>query len=188
MVSSVAGDYRDVVCFTPVVNLTSGLLHKMFIQVLRVVHSVGLTVVSTSMDNFSANRKFYTELCGGKLQARIPNSLDVRQPLFLLFNAVSIFKTIHNNFLVKGAFNCPPFLWSKIGKPSFNHIERMYTMDLCKPLKMVHKLKDKVMLPLSIEKTNVKLADAAFHESTINALEFYSKTGYPEFTTQQSSL
>ena len=38
MVSSVAGDYRDVVCFTPVVNLTSGLLHKMFIQVPRVVH------------------------------------------------------------------------------------------------------------------------------------------------------
>ena len=67
MVSSVAGDYRDVVCLTPVVNLTSGLLHKMFIQVLQVMHSVGLIVVATSMDNFSANRKFYTEFCGGKL-------------------------------------------------------------------------------------------------------------------------
>ena len=35
-------------------------------------------------------------------------------------------------------------------------------MKLSKPLKMAHKLKDKVMHPLSIEKTNVKLADAAF--------------------------
>ena len=77
VVSSVAGDYRDVVCLTPVVNLTSGL------QVLQVVHSVGLTVVATSMDNFSANRKFYTELCGGKLQASIPNPLDEKNIAFV---------------------------------------------------------------------------------------------------------
>ena len=93
MISLVAGDYQDV-CLTPVVNLTSGLMHKMFIKVLRVVHSVGLTVVATSMDNLSANRKFYAELCGGKLQASIPNPLDVRQPLFLLFDAVHNFKNI----------------------------------------------------------------------------------------------
>ena len=37
MVSSVARNYRDVVCLSAVVNLTSGLLHKMFIQVLRLV-------------------------------------------------------------------------------------------------------------------------------------------------------
>ena len=88
------------------------------------VHSIGLTVVATSMDNFSANRKFYTELCEGKLQESIPNSLDVRQPLFLFFDAVHNFKNICNNFLVKGAFNCPPLLGSKIGKSSFKHIER----------------------------------------------------------------
>jgi hypothetical protein len=182
MVSSVAGHYRDVVCLTPVVNLNSGVLHKMFPQVLRIVHSAGLTVVATSMDNFSANRKFYTELCGGELKTSIPNPLDARQPLFLLFDAVHNFKNIYNNFLGKGAFNCPPFLGAKIGKPSFKHIERIYAMELGKPLKMAHKLKDKVLHPLSIEKTNVKLADAAFHESTINALEFYSKNGHPEFS------
>ena len=160
----------------------------MFIQVLRVVHSVGLTVVATSMDNFFANRKFYTELYGGKLQACIPNPLDVRQPLFLLFDAVHNFKTTYNNLVAKGAFNSPLFLGSKIGKPSLKHIERMYTIELGKPLKMAHKLKDKVMHPLSIEKTNVKLADAAFHESTINALAFYSKNGHPEFTNITESL
>ena len=94
MVSSVARDYRDVVCLTPVVDLTSALLHKMFIHVLGMVHSVGLTVVITSMDNFSANRKCYTELCLGKLQASIPNPLDDTQPLFLLFDAVHNFKNI----------------------------------------------------------------------------------------------
>ena len=48
-------------------------------------------------------------------------------------------------------------------------------MVLGKLLKMAHKLKDKMMNQLSIEKTNVKLA------STINALDFYSKNGHPEF-------
>ena len=144
----------------------------------RVMHSVGLTVVDTSMDNFSADRKFYTELCAVKLQASIPNPLDVKQPLFLLFECVHNFKNIYNNFLVQGAFNCPLFLGSKIGKPSVKHIEKMYTMELGKPLKMAHELKDKVIHPMFIEKTNVKLADAAFHESTINTLEFYSKNGH----------
>ena len=40
---------------------------------------------------------------------------------------------------------------------------------------------DQVLHPKSIEKTNVKLADAAFHESTINALEYYSIRGYNHF-------
>ena len=72
----------------------------MIIQVPRMVHSVGLTVVATSTENFSANREFYTELCGGKLQASIPNPLDARQQILLLFDAVRNFKNIYNNFLV----------------------------------------------------------------------------------------
>lgn len=188
MVSSVAGRYQDVVCLTPVVNLNSGVLHKLFPQVLQVVHNAGLTVVATSMDNFSANRKFYSELCGGELKPSIPNPLDAQQPLFLLFDAVHNFKNIYNNFIVRGTFNCPPFSGAKIGKPSFKHIEKVYTSELGKPLKMAHKLKDIVIRPLSIEKTNVKLADAAFHESTINALEFYSKNGHPEFSNTTEFL
>ena len=35
--------------------------------------------------------------------------------------------------------------------------------------------------PKPIEKTNVKLADGAFHESTINALRYYASRGYPHF-------
>lgn len=76
---------------------------------------------------------------------------------------------------------CFSKIFTYLGKPSFKHIERLYTLEIGKPVKMAHKLMDKVLHPLSIEKTNVKLADAAFHESTINALEFYSKNGHPDF-------
>ena len=181
MVSSVACQYRDVVCIMPVVNLTAAILHQVFQQVLQVTHTAGLTVIATSVDNYSANRKFYTQLCGGELKPSIPNPMDKTLPLFLLFDAVHNFKNIYNNFLRKRVFSCPPFLDQEVGKPSFNHIEKVFKMEHGKPLKMAHKLTEKVMNPLSIEKTNVKLADAVFHESTINALEYYAVNGYPLF-------
>ena len=46
---------------------------------------------------------------------------------------------------------------------------------------MAYKLNEKMLNPKPIEKTNVKLADAAFHESTINALKYYASHGYPHF-------
>ena len=49
-------------------------------------------------------------------------------------------------------------------------------------MKRAHKLTEKVLHPPSIEKTNVKLADACFHESTIDALKYYAPRGYPEFS------
>ena len=47
---------------------------------------------------------------------------------------------------------------------------------------MAYKLSDKVLNPESIEKTNVSLADACFHESTIYALKYYAKHGYDSFS------
>ena len=46
---------------------------------------------------------------------------------------------------------------------------------------MAHKLSEKVLHPQPIEKTSVKLAEAVFHESTINTLKFYALNGYPHF-------
>lgn len=49
------------------------------------------------------------------------------------------------------------------------------------PLKIAHKLTHKVINPQNIERTNVKLAGAIFHESTLMALNFYTNNGYPQF-------
>ena len=46
---------------------------------------------------------------------------------------------------------------------------------------MAFKLTDTVLSPSSLEKINVKLADSCFHESTINALAYYSSHGYAKF-------
>ena len=65
--------------------------------------------------------------------------------------------------------------------PSFSHIEELYEIEKDRLEKMAYKLNEKVLHPQVMEKTNVKLADAVFHESTINALTYYADHGYEHF-------
>ena len=46
---------------------------------------------------------------------------------------------------------------------------------------MAHKLTEKVLHPKMIEKSNAKLADSLFRESTMNVLMYYAGNGYPQF-------
>ena len=64
---------------------------------------------------------------------------------------------------------------------NFAHIKEMYNLELGKNLKIAYKSSEKVLNPLILEKTNVMLADACFHESTINGLKHYGERGYPHF-------
>ena len=63
----------------------------------------------------------------------------------------------------------------------FDHLKELYDIELGKSVRMAYKLSDKMLRPTSIEKTDVGLADSCFHESTINALRYYSNHGYSKF-------
>ena len=100
--------------------------------------------------------------------------------MFLLFDTTHVWKCIYNNFCNKKEFICPDFDGQEIA-PDFNHIVELYKLELGQPVKIAHKLNDKVLNPQPIEKTNVELADRLFHESTIAALDYYSERGHPEW-------
>ena len=91
-----------------------------------------------------------------------------------------LFKNVYNNFLNKESFCCPTLDGSGILHPNFAHIRELYHLEVGKVPMIAHKLTDVVLNPANIEK-NVKLADAYFHESTINALNFLNDNGYPHF-------
>ena len=93
--------------------------------------------------------------------------------IFLLFDSTHLLKCIYNNFRNKGTFVCPD--GGKNIYPDFDYIKEVLEIELGQPVKIAHKLTDKVLNPMALEKTNVMLADAAFHESTINALNEYGK-------------
>ena len=111
--------YQHVVCLVPVVNLTSETLHKYFDSVLQIATNAGMNVFAVSMDNYSANRKFYTEVCGGELKSFIASPVDNNKSLFLLFDTMYNFKNIYNNVLAKKQFVCPPIVDITIGNPKF---------------------------------------------------------------------
>ena len=125
---------------------------------------------------------FKHNICHGKLQTSISNPYDVEKKISLLFDTTHLLKCVYHNFINKERFLCPPFDVTSDTNTSlhvnFAHIKEMYNLELGKNLKIAYKLSEKVLNPLVLEKTNVMLADACFHESTINGLKHYGERGY----------
>ena len=155
-------------------------LHKVWSNVTKVATEIGFDIVVTMTDGHSAKVKlFNTKLLQGL------NTFTLNQwsgnNIYLLYDTVHLFKNVYNNFLNKESFCCPTLDGTGILHPNFAHIRELYHLEVRKVPKIAHKLTDVVLNPANIEKTNVKLADACFHESTINALNYFSDNGYPHF-------
>jgi hypothetical protein len=103
------------------------------------IRKIGLNVVAISVDNFSANRKFFDkELCKGEVKQCVINSDGSKT--FMTIGSVHNIKNTYNNFLNRKKFQCPDFRGEKIGNPDFHHIEQVYDLELGKPVKIAYKL------------------------------------------------
>ncbi len=176
MIKSVCGKYSDVVALSPVTNLDAEKVEKDLLKVLEALHDIGFEVLLLSADNASPNRKCFLKLCDGTWKMCVENPCLPGKPLFLVFDSVHDFKNIYNNFQTRRTFVFPSL--EQDGKKltaQFNHLEELYKLELLKPAKMAYKLNDRVLHPSSLEKTNVQLADSLFHDSTIAALDHYSR-------------
>ena len=114
------------------------------------------------------------------MESSIPHPYKENSRIYLPFDSVHVFKCTYNNLGNKKWFNCPDFDGEKV-EPDIGHIEQLYDHELGRPLKYAHKLTDKVLHPQPIEKTKVDLADRFYHESTIDALDYYSENGFPQW-------
>ena len=86
------------------------------------------------------------------------------------------------------AIVCRKFIYPSISSntqefqvASFQHIEEIFHMEATMTVKMAHKHNNRVINPSNIERQSAMLTTAIFHESTINALKFYSQQGRPDF-------
>ena len=188
MIKSVGGKYMDMACMSPIDRLDSDVLLAMWDNVLKEITLIGFEVVVNTLDGHSSNRKFYVEkLSNDDLRVCIPHPYIKGAYIYLLFDSVHVFKCIYNNFINKRIFYCPDFDGQKI-EGHMSHIEELYKHELGRPVKYAHKLTDKVLHPMPIEKTKVELADRLFHESTIAALDYYSENGFPQWKTTANFL
>ena len=193
MVKSVAGSYRDVVAMSPIDEISAEKIHTVWKNVVKEVTRLGFNVVSTTADGHRSNMKlFKTLLCGGELKPYIMNPFKKEQRIHLLFDFTHLMKCIYNNFRETECFVCPHFESDESDEnaaggsksniyPNFAHIRQLEHLERGKPIKIAHKLTEKVLKPLALEKTNVMLANDLFHECTINGLEYYAKNGFGSF-------
>ena len=85
MIGSAGGKYQDVVALVTVPKMSAEFLASHWSVVMKGLWEIGFTVVSTSVDNHTANRKFFTQiLCGGKLKTSIPHPHDSSKKVFLI--------------------------------------------------------------------------------------------------------
>ena len=112
-------------------------------------------------------------------------SMESGSKNFPFYDNTHIFKNFYNNWSNYDSFKCPSFpqveIMLEVVSPSFSHLKELYMLEKGKHQKIGHKLTEQVLHPKPIEKTNVKLVDTAFHESTINALRYYGTRGYGHF-------
>ena len=139
MLKSVCSRYCDVVAMYPEVNLDSVKLKTELMTVLEAVSELGFKVVAISVDNATANRKLYSDLCGGKITNSIPNPVDKNKELFLLFDATHCFKNIFSNFINRKSFLMPGFSdKNQEFAAKLEDIEDIYNSELSKPAKMAY--------------------------------------------------
>ncbi len=177
-------------------KLTHQKILKVWDNVVKTVTKIGFDVVATMTDGHSTNTAFYEnlvkELPIKKTDIRmIQNPYDQQGTIRLLFDTVHIFKNFYSNFLNYNILDFPEFVRSGeivMLQARFDDIKKLYDLEICKPERMAHKLNKKMLDPSSIEKTNVALANACFHESTINGLLYYSKRGFPSFENTAAFL
>lgn len=176
MIKSVAGKYRDVVGLFPMSNLTASIQHDIFLSVLRMVTDIGFNVVSISVDNHTVNRAFYRLLCAGDLLPEIPHPFNNEKSIFLVFDPTHCVKNVFNNFERKKVFKVPasePI----IDQPciaSYSDIEKLCERERLLPLRIAHKITPSILHPSSIQRSSMKYFISVFHESTRDALDFYS--------------
>ena len=193
MIKSIAGGYRDVIAMSPIDEISAEKIHAIWSDaVKKLTIDLGFNVCATTADNHKSNMKHFKKiLCPGELESYIPNPFDSSKKIFLLFDSTHILKCISNNFRNKECFVCPKYKQTMERfedshpeanfYPNFAHVKELQNIEIGKPVKIAHKISDKVINPLALEKTNVSLADALFDESTINGLLFYGRNGFPAF-------
>ena len=176
MLKSIAGKYRDIVVMVPVVNINAEKLHSIWTDIMIKIEKIGFDVAVTMTDGHSSNMNFFINKLL-KSKSNLFVLMDSGAKNFPFYDNTHIFKNFYNNWSNYDSFECPfPNIENthKIISPTFSHLKELYLLEKGRNKKFAYKLTDKVLHPKPIEKTNVKLVDAAFHESTINALRYYS--------------
>lgn len=134
----------------PIKNLNAEQLLNFTLQVINFVQACGFEILTIISDNNKVN--LFVMLCRGKL--KFPNPVHKDKDIFILFDAVHLFKSIRNNWMNQKATNQTFFIPSfdnhqeqKIA--SIQHLKKMYNLENDEYVKLCPALRTKVLYRLN---------------------------------------
>jgi hypothetical protein len=177
MITSVFGNYEDIVALYPVKNSTAINLKEWTLHIIKTLTEIGFNVLSLICDNHRLNRGMYKLLCGGATtEESIVNPFNKEQKIFLLFDSVHLFKSIRNNWLNQQN-NEQTLVFPKFENfestvcASVKDLKSLHAKQERSIVKVAPALSNKVLYPSTFERQNVLLACKLFDEKTIVALQ-----------------
>ena len=179
MMQSLCGDFRDIVSYYPVKQLTGDDETTYVRDAVVFLESLGMKVTSIICDNSKVNRimmkNFGVEIADGIITfPRHP--VDPSRTLYFIIDPCHLIKCIRNNWINKGMF--------KINDEdvSFEYIRRLFSEDQKRTVKLAPKLTIKVVSPTNTERQRVRLAANLFSSQICSALETYMLSNPVEFS------
>lgn len=176
MVSSVFGNFREIVRLFPSSGLNGNDLSELTKNVVDFVQSFNCQVIAIITDNNRINQNLFYHLTESKQSLRYQNPIHAEQDIFLLYDFVHIFKNVRNNWLnlknYELTFIYPDFNDNSIHKKaSFNVLRTQYKAEVNLQIRQAYKLCHKSLYPGNLDRQKVYLVDNIFHDSTISALQ-----------------
>jgi hypothetical protein len=175
MIHSLSSPYCDIIAMIPLHGISIASLEKYFHNALKLATTAGFKVRVAISDNHPVNRKLFITLGKGTLTERVSHPAEPNQPLFLLLDPVHNIKNIYNNFQRRGIFHLPPFHPNESPfVANFAHIKQLYAHESGMELRIARKVSPTLLNPTNIQRASAQLGMSLFHESTVNALEYYT--------------
>ena len=117
--------YRDIVGFFQMDKMKFEDLHSAFLETLRMLHKLQFKVIAVVTDNLSTNQKLFRSLHNGFVSSPVPHPVS-KEPLFLLFDTVHIFKNIYNGFQKAKFLTFPPLDGTGASTASFGYCKDLH--------------------------------------------------------------
>ena len=107
LISSVAGNYEDIISMSPVTSITTADIRSIFFTVLKTLTEIGFIVVSCTTDGHRTNQGFHNSLGeDGRHPEFIINPFNPDARVYTMYDSVHLYKNFFFNLLNKKTLLC----------------------------------------------------------------------------------
>ena len=189
MVKSIFGKYQKIIALIPSFKGTTKSLYDLTLDVLKLIHELGGTVITIITDNNRVNIKLFKTLNITPQNSHTKSPVNDSE-IFALYDSVHLFKNFRNNWLNKkdNDKTIEYYDVDEIGVTTikrfakFSHLIDLFRENELAPLTISSKLTLKSLVPSNLDRQKVSLALKIFCFENVAGLRYLAdKKDKPEY-------